>query len=138
MLPGGVDYYYARPQPQQESLLVKWYEKTDGVAHITLENTGDAEASVVLPINDYGNYQAVDAEGKVLPLTTSENSLLVLTVPGGYNGAVSVAYREPMLWRMAELISLVAAVALCVAAMWGRSKKKISQQLAGNLSGLGR
>ena len=138
LLPGDVDYYYARPQPQQESLLVKWYEKTDGVAHITLENTGDAEASVVLPINDYGNYQAVDAEGKVLPLTTSENSLLVLTVPGGYNGAVSVAYREPMLWRMAELISLVTAVALCVAAMWGRSKKKKSQQLAGNLTGQGR
>lgn len=138
ILPGEVDYNYARPQPQQESLLVKWYDKTDGVAHVTLENTQNTEASVVLPINDYGNYVATDTEGNRLPLTMSENSLLVLTVPGGYSGAVSVSYREPMLWRVAELISLVTTVALCVAAVWHRGKKNKSQQLAGNLTGQGR
>lgn len=131
-----VDYYYARPQPQQDSLLVKWYDKTDGVAHITLENTADTEASVVLPIIDYGNYRAVDdAQGKELPLSTSENSLLVLTVPGGYSGAVSVAYHEPLLWRVAELISLMTAVALCAAWVRCRKAKGPSKQLAGNQPG---
>lgn len=134
ILPGEVDYNYARPTQMQDTLLVKWYDKTDGVAHITLENTADTEASVVLPINDYGNYVAEDTAGNRLPLSTSENSLLVLTVPGGYSGAVSVSYREPVLWRIAELISLATVVGLCIGCARGR-RKKASQQLAGDLPG---
>lgn len=134
ILPGEVDYNYARPTQMQDTLLIKWYDKTDGVAHITLENTVDTEASVVLPINDYGNYVAVDDAGNRLPLSTSENSLLVLTVPGGYSGAVAVSYREPVLWRITELISLATVVGLCIACTRGR-RKKSSQQLAGDLPG---
>lgn len=134
VLPGEVDYNYARPTQMPDTLLVKWYDKTDGVAHITLENTADTEASVVLPINDYGNYVAVDTAGNRLPLSTSDNSLLVLTVPGGYSGSVSVSYQEPVLWRIAELVSLATAMGLCIAGIRGR-RRKTSQQLTGDLTG---
>lgn len=81
-----------------------------------------------------GAYVAEDTAGNRLPLSTSENSLLVLTVPGGYSGAVSVSYREPVLWRIAELISLATVVGLCIGCARGR-RKKASQQLAGDLPG---
>ena len=126
-----VDYYYGQPRPEQESLQVRWYDKTDGVAHVTLENTGDTPASVALPIYDYGNYHAVDDDGNLWPLTATENSLLELTVPGGYTGTISVYYAEPLLWRVAELISLLTAAGLLVA--WWRKRR--SQKLAGDLSG---
>lgn len=126
-----VDYYYGQPRPEQESLQVRWYDKTDGVAHVTLENTGDTPASVALPIYDYGNYHAVDDGGNPWPLTTTENALLELTVPGGYAGTFSVYYEEPFLWRVAELISLLTAAGLLVA-WWC---KRRSQKLAGDLSG---
>lgn len=121
-LAGEADLNYARPQSDSDALLIKWYDKTDGVAHITLENTAEEEATVVLPVYDYGNYHAVDTEGTEWPLTMSEDSLLQLTVPGGYSGSVSVQYREPLLWRVSELVSLAAWIGL--AAAWLREHKR--------------
>lgn len=127
-----VDLNYPRPQPQDEALLVKWYDKTQGAAHITLENTGDSEASVALPIFHYNHYRAVDAQGAPWPLTTDENGLIVLTVPGGYSGSFTVTYQEPPLWRAAELVSLATLGGLLVFWLREKRKKRPLQQLPGN------
>lgn len=127
-LEGDADLNYPRPQTDSEDLLIKWYDKTDGVAHITLENTSDEEATVVLPIYDYGNYFAADTEGTEWPLTMSEDSLLQLTVPGGYSGAISVQYREPLLWRVCEVISLATAAVIVLAWLRQRKQKKNAAQ----------
>lgn len=135
LLSKDVDWNYPRPSTQDEELLIKWYDKTDGVAHITLDNTGDTEATVVLPIFDYGNYHAVDTEGTEWTLGTSENSLLQLTVPAGYSGSFSIQYKEPIWWRAAELVSLATFVGLV--GVWVKDKKKNRQlhKLPGNLAG---
>lgn len=132
LLSGEADLNYLRPQSQDETLLVKWYDKTDGVAHITLENTGDAQATVTLPIFDYGNYHAIDTEGVEWPMTMSEDSLLQITVPGGYSGAISIEYKEPPLWRAAELVSLATLGGLLVFWLREKRKKRPLQQLPGN------
>lgn len=105
------------------------------MAHITLDNTGDTEATVVLPIFDYGNYHAVDTEGTEWTLGTSENSLLQLTVPAGYSGSFSIQYKEPIWWRAAELVSLATFAGLV--GIWLKDKKKNRQlhKLPGNLAG---
>lgn len=133
LLSKDVNWSYPRPSAQDEELLIKWYDKTDGVAHITLDNTGDTEATVVLPIYDYGNYHAVDTEGTEWSLGTSENSLLQLTVPAGYSGSFSIQYKEPIWWRAAELVSLATFVGLV--GVWVKDKKKTRQlhKLPGNL-----
>lgn len=123
-LGGDADLNYPYPQSDTEALLIKWYDKTDGVAHITLENTAEEDATVVLPIYDYGNYHAVDTEGNEWPMTMSEDSLLQLTVPGGYSGAISVEYREPLLWRASELVSLAAGIALLAAYLRTNKRRK--------------
>ena len=134
LLPGAVDRNRIRPQSDQQSLVVKWYDKVDGVAYITLENNSDEEATVVLPIYDYGNYYAQDTEGTQFPLEMTENSLLQFTVPGGYSGAISIEYKEPLLWRAAELVSLATCGGVLV--LWLRDKKKRkSQQLPGDFKG---
>lgn len=133
LLSRDVDWNYPRPSTQDEDLLIKWYDKTDGEAHITLDNTGNTEATVVLPIYDYGNYHAVDTEGKEWSLETSENSLLQLTVPAGYKGSFSIEYKEPVWWRAAELVSLATFVGLV--GVWVKDKKKTRQlhKLPGDL-----
>lgn len=135
LLSKDVDWNYPRPSTQDEELLIKWYDKTNGVAHITLDNTGDTEATVVLPIFDYGNYHAVDTEGTEWTLGTSENSLLQLTVPAGYSGSFSIQYKEPIWWRAAELVSLATFAGLV--GIWLKDKKKKRQlhKLPGNLAG---
>lgn len=135
LLSKDVDWNYPRPSTQDEELLIKWYDKTDGVAHITLDNTGDTEATVVLPIYDYGNYHAVDTEGTEWTLGTSENSLLQLTVPAGYSGSFSIQYKEPIWWRAAELVSLATFAGLV--GIWLKDKKKNRQlhKLPGDLVG---
>lgn len=135
LLSEDVNTNYLRPICPDENLLIKWYDKTDGVAHITLDNTGDTEATVVLPIFDYGNYHAVDTEGTEWTLGTSENSLLQLTVPAGYSGSFSIQYKEPIWWRAAELVSLATFAGLV--GIWLKDKKKNRQlhKLPGDLAG---
>lgn len=123
-LQGDVDLNYARPRSDNEELLVKWYEKAGVTAHVTLENTGDEEAVVVLPVYDYGNYCAQDTEGTQFSLEMTENSLLQLTVPGGYSGAITVTYKEPILWRGAELVSLATGIGMLYGIWRGRKKKR--------------
>lgn len=134
LLPGEADLNYPRPQADKDALQIKWYDKTDGVAHITLENTGDAQATVTLPIFDYGNYHAVDTEGVEWPMTMSEDSLLQITVPGGYSGAISIEYKEPPLWRAAEFVSLATCGGLLLLWLCDKKKRKL-QQLPGDAQG---
>lgn len=123
-LQGNADLNYARPQTESDTLLIKWYDKTDGVAHITLENTAEEEAVVVLPIYDYGNYHAKDSQGTEWPLTMTDDSLLQLSVPGGYSGSISVWYQEPLAWRVAELVSLIAWAGLTGCLLQRKKRKK--------------
>lgn len=125
LLPGTVDRNRVRPQSDQESLTIKWYDKVDGVTYVTLENTSDEEAVVILPVYDYGNYYAQDTEGTRFPLETTENSLLQFTVPAGYTGAIAIKYKEPILWRGAELVSLVTGIGLVCGAWRGRKKEQL-------------
>lgn len=127
-LQGNADLNYARPQTESDTLLIKWYDKTDGVAHITLENTAEEEAVVVLPIYDYGNYHAKDSQGTEWPLTMTDDSLLQLSVPGGYSGSISVWYQEPLAWRVAELVSLIAWAGLAGCLLQRKKRKKVSNQ----------
>lgn len=123
-LEGTVDLNYARPQSDNDALLIKWYDKTDGVAHITLENTSDEEAAVVLPIYNYGAYYAEDMNGVEWTLSGTENSLLQIVIPGEYSGSISVWYKEPLLWRGSELVSLAAWGTLIAGGLTLRKRKK--------------
>lgn len=111
-LPGGYDFNYARPRTENDDLKVKYYDKSNGIAHATLENIGTQEATLILPIYDYGNYVVTDDTGVVWTTKKNEESLLEISVPAGFAGSITVCYKEPVFWRVTEFSSAATLVAL--------------------------
>ncbi|WP_455501792.1 hypothetical protein [Gemmiger sp.] len=77
-------------------------------------NPTDADAIVDLPLLAYRHYTAQAADGTPLTLTANEAHCLRVTLPAGFGGLVTVRFAEPLLWRLAELITLATVLALAV------------------------
>ncbi|MBO5303342.1 MAG: hypothetical protein J6A92_04775 [Lachnospiraceae bacterium] len=77
---------------------------------LQLSNT-ETNRYVELPLLYYEGYTAV-ANGKYLHLEKGTNNVIRLHVPADFNGSVYVYFKEPAVWRIAELIS--ALTILCI------------------------
>ena len=115
---------WAQPKPGSEDMTLTGYEKRQGVAYLSVENTG-AEADISVPIFNYGHYTAADTvTGTAFPLTSGENARVVLTIPAGYTGTIAIAWQSPAWWRGCELLSLVCAAGCLILALVRRRKPR--------------
>lgn len=84
------------------------YRKNGIEIRMTVANNAGEPAGVLLPLLWYRGYTAVDdATGDTLPVSCGMDNAVDLTLPDGYAGTVTVTFREPPLWRAAELVSLL-------------------------------
>ena len=75
----------------------------------TAVNETGGKAQVTLPVWNYFGYEATgDADG--LRIDDGEYRKIRITLPERFSGTVTVAFREPVHWRVAEAVSLAAAV----------------------------
>ena len=115
---------WAQPKPGSDDLHLVNYEKQQGIAYVSVENDGE-EAAISLPIFNYGNYYAADAEsGQTFAVTSGENERIVLTIPAWYRGTIKVWYQPPQLWRAFELLSAATALATAGYALLARRKRR--------------
>ncbi len=97
----GAGYY--RNLIYDETLLqVGDYYYEDNARLVEVENLSAKDAALDLPMWNYDNYTAIDAEtGEEITITTGENNRLELIVPGGYSSIIVVKYQIPLLWKAA-------------------------------------
>lgn len=74
----------------------------------------DEEGWIWLPLFNYKGYHVTDDDGNEYRIKDNVNNQIEVSVPTGFDGYLYVEYREPWYWRLAELISLVSVVGLCV------------------------
>lgn len=110
---------WAQPKPGSDGLTLTGYEKTNGVAYLSVENAGD-EAEISVPIFNYGHYRAEDAAGTVFPMRSGENARIVLDIPAGYSGTIEIFWASPLWWRGCEVLSLLCAAGSLVWALRSR------------------
>ncbi len=67
---------------------------------------------VQVPLLCYPYYRAKDESGRQLEVIAGDYHKLCFAVPQGYEGRVDVYFREPLYWRLAELISLAGVIVL--------------------------
>ena len=73
-------------------------------------SSGREGSYVDYPLMAYIGYRAVsDADGRRLPVSSSEDMRVRVQIPADFNGTVTVSWHEPVLWRIAELVSLLTA-----------------------------
>ena len=71
---------WAQPKPGSDDLHLVSYEKKQGVAYVSVQNDG-GEATISLPIFNYGNYYAADENGQPSPSPAARTSVLCLRSP---------------------------------------------------------
>ncbi len=67
---------------------------------------------VQLPLLTYPYYRTEDGEGHELETIPGDYRKLCFGVPAGYNGKVHTYFREPAIWRVSEVVSLVTLIYL--------------------------
>lgn len=118
-LPEGTDITTLMPGKIETGtgIFISFYDKKAITVRMHVINSQDMDSYVELPLLYYSWYYAADEEGTVLELMPGENNVVRLIVPAGYEGSVTVAFREPILWRIAEIISVCVLVVMIVDAI---------------------
>ena len=79
---------------------------------ISVRNDSQDEGYVQLPLLCYPYYQTKDDRGNALETIPGDYRKLCFAVPPGFHGKVSTFFREPVSWRIAEVISLITLVSM--------------------------
>ena len=105
-----------------DSVEIAVREKSGTHYILNCTNLSDQEQTVELPMTYYRGYEARDKQtgGQIL-VDSGENCRVRLTLAGNYSGTIQVEYREPVLWRIAEMISLISIIGIAFYAFWERN-----------------
>lgn len=80
----------------------------EGTSIHTYIDAGPDGGYITFPLNHYKYYACVDADtGQYLETAPGYNNMVKVTIPENYNGEIKVFFREPLHWRIAEIVSLL-------------------------------
>ena len=97
------------------SLTSSQISRQGGRISLSCANHSDHDSSIDLPILAYENYTAyAESTSLDLPVTSGADNRLRITIPSGFDDTVIIKYEEPVLWRIAELISLLSLAFIVV------------------------
>ena len=76
-------------------------------------NSSGSDGFVEPPMLGYKGYHAYSGMGE-LPIGESETNRLRVAVPAGFDGTIDIEYKEPVLWRLCEIISILTFIGVIV------------------------
>lgn len=89
-------------------------------------STRQSGAYLELPIFYYPGYEAADEKGNSYQVSRSENNNCIrVKLPNEFDGNIYVSYKEPLYFRLCELVSLVTLIILIGDWIWKKRKKDI-------------
>lgn len=97
-----------------ESVEVSSFEKKYLDIRFYAKNMSNEESYVDLPLVYYGGYVAKDSANSAFKVYNGGNNNVVrVDIPGQYEGEVHVYFKEPLLWRLSEAVTLI-SVLVCI------------------------
>jgi hypothetical protein len=93
---------------------------------IPVKNATNSDQKVTVTLMMYKGYHAFDDAGNELAVAsdTANNYRVMVTVPGGYSGNITIRFIEPWYWRAGEIVSTV--MVLLLTTYYIRFKKRKS------------
>ena len=76
----------------------------------------DTDAKISLPLFGYDGYRA-QLDGEKLDWTLGDNNRLTVEIPAGVQGELRVWFAGKGVWRAAECVSMIGALALALMAL---------------------
>lgn len=85
-------------------------------------NSTPTKGWVEIPIFNYKGYKATDNISRPLVIENGNNNVIKIIVPENYSGTIDVDFKEPIYWRISEIITLISAFVIM---MLIKNKKRI-------------
>ncbi|WP_029233428.1 hypothetical protein [Butyrivibrio sp. VCB2006] len=114
-LPSGtaVDYDSNYNETSSDTAVVNGWRREKGKIYVNVSNPSSDIAEISVPFIYYRGYRAKDVvTNGAVEVVKNNDGFANLRVGGGYNGEVCVFYKEPLLWRISEIISIIGFVGL--------------------------
>lgn len=73
-----------------------------------------SEGTIIVPMFYYKGYRVIDENGQEYPIVDYHNNLIEFFVPANFAGNITVDFVEPWYWRLAEIISILTLLSLCM------------------------
>ena len=70
------------------------------------------EHRISAPVFNYRGYHVLDSAGQELPFGSDQENHITFTLPDGYEGIVTVVFKEPLYWTVSLWISALACLFL--------------------------
>lgn len=83
------------------------YKKNGTTVMVDIINQSEVSQNITVPLVYYYGYEAEDMNtGTEFQVFSGDNGRVTYTIPGLYTGVVKIKFKEPLIWRIAEFISL--------------------------------
>ena len=94
-------------------------KRSGSTIYADIDNPTGGSVKAEFPLWAYKGYKA-KASGQKLEVTSSDKNKVTVEIPAAFSGEVNVFFSEPLLWRIAELISLCCAACCIVLLVKGK------------------
>lgn len=116
-----------QPVPGDE-IVIENYQKHRGIITFTAENGSNTASYVDVPFLYYHGYVAKYGEtGQRMDGSFGDGGRTRVMIPAGYHGEITVQYRERTLWRLADLVSVLAAASLLLWKTFSRKDTRLKK-----------
>lgn len=103
---------------ENDKLEVNNYSRSGTKIEFYCENDTDTVQSLEVPLLFYKGYQAAGKSNDQITcdilVSAGENGLVHLTIPAESNLDIQVKFVEPVIWRIAEVISILVFIGLAI------------------------
>ncbi|MBQ0042969.1 MAG: hypothetical protein KBS85_06630, partial [Lachnospiraceae bacterium] len=100
--------------PYSESVVISSFERRGLHLTMSLFNPSDRDELVEVPLVYYPHYAATGENSRAIELLESENHTVVASLPAGYSGTVSVAFKTPIMWIIGDVVSELTCLGIVV------------------------
>ena len=114
---------YASVLPSTEDITYDEENREKGVYSLHLVNGSSEEGFADLPLLAYPYYYATDG-AQSYKLSAGDNNKLRITLPAGVDSTIKIRFKEPVYWRIAEIVTLISILGLIIMGLKDKTAKK--------------
>ncbi len=94
-----------------------------------INNTTAKDCYVNVPIFNYKYYRVMDSDGNAFDIEDGKNNTIQFLIPENYEGEITIKYVSPWYWRLAEAVSMITVMLICIKEIlyWKTHKKTCNE-----------
>jgi hypothetical protein len=121
-------------ETSSQEMQVNSYERENGKLIISSTNNSNKEQYIEVPLAYYPFYEAKLNQKDKLEIAKGENNIVRIIIPSQSQGIINIQYREPILWALADIVSVLVCIVFTVLGKINMSLEELSNNVKRKLN----